>query len=202
MARQSSLAKVVRRVSDQTTLPAPVGGLNALNSLAEMPPIQAIEMVNLFPQQFGVRVRKGWYKHATGLPAQVESLFTYAPVSGTQKLFAVSQSKLYDVTAQGAVGAPLLVGFINSRWQHQMMNNVFGSWLSMVNGFDLPQKYNGTAWSNQAMTPEAGETLDIRNLISVTLSHRRLWYVEKNSGNAWYLDVDAIEGVLDPLRRR
>jgi len=196
MTRQSNLAKRVQRVSTQASMPAPVGGLNALNSLAEMPPIQAIEMINFYPQQYGVRVRKGWKKHATGLPAQVESLFVYAPVVGNQQLFAVSQAKLYNVSANAAVGAPILTGFINNRWQHQMMNNQFGSFLSMVNGFDLPQKYNGTLWTNQTMTPEAGETLDIRNLISVTLSHRRLWYVEKNSGNAWYLDVDAIEGVL------
>jgi hypothetical protein len=196
MARQTSLAKRVQRVSTQQTLPSPVGGLDALHSLAEMAPTNAVEMVNFFPQQFGVRVRKGWYKHATGLPAQVESLFLYSAASGVQQLFAVSQAKLYNVTAQGAVGAPILTGFINNRWQHQMMVNQFGSWLSLVNGFDLPQKYNGTVWTNQTMTPEAGETLNIRDLISVTTSHRRLWYVEKNSGNAWYLDVDAIEGVL------
>jgi len=196
MVRQSNLAKRVQRVSTQQTMASPVGGLNALNSLAEMPPTQAVEMVNLFPQQFGCRVRKGWNKHATGLPGLVESLFTYSSALNTQKLFAIAGTNLYDVSTAGAVGAPLLVGFINNRWQHQMMVNQFGSFLSMVNGFDLPQKYNGATWTNQTMTPEAGETLDIRNLISVTLSHRRLWYVEKNSGNAWYLDIDAIEGVL------
>jgi hypothetical protein len=33
-------------------------------------------------------------------------------------------------------------------------------------------------------------------LINVAHVHRRLWYVEKNTGNAWYLPVDQINGQL------
>jgi hypothetical protein len=89
-----------------------------------------------------------------------------------------------------------LTGLTNGRWQYTQLTNVFGEFLVMVNGADVPQKFDGTTWTDCVLTAAAGETypFDPTTMIHVHLVHRRLWFTEKDSGNAWYLPVDAIEG--------
>ena len=196
MVRRSQFAPINRRVSDATSIPAPVGGLNALDSLAEMQPTQCVNVSNFYPKQYGMQIRRGWRRYATGISGNVETLFNYSAVDGTEKMFGIAEGVLYDVSTAGPVGAPVLTGFANSRWQHRQMTNIFGTFLNMVNGADTPQTFNGTAWADLALVPDTGETLDIKDLIHVTVAHRRFWYVEKDSGNAWYGGIDEVSGAL------
>ena len=92
-------------ISVSTTVTAPIGGLNALNPISNMPETDAIVMRNFFPEPFGCRVRKGYKEHATGLDGAVCSLLTFASSDGTTKLFAVDQSNVFDVTAPGDYSA-------------------------------------------------------------------------------------------------
>ena len=59
------------------SIPAPVGGLNALVSIADMPPTDAIQMDNWVPLVSSVNVRNGYAAHKTGFGAQVKSLMAY-----------------------------------------------------------------------------------------------------------------------------
>jgi hypothetical protein len=92
----------------------------------------------------------------------------------------------------------ILTGLTNARWQYTQMTNIFGEYLAAVNGADIPQKYNGTTWTNLTLTKQAGETyaFDPKKMIHVHLIHRRLWFTEKDTGNAWYLPVNQIEGTV------
>jgi hypothetical protein len=162
-----------------------------------MQPDQAITLTNIFPQKFGAQLRLGWAKHQTLIaPAPIETLMDYSAKTGVETLFAIAGNKLYNVTPQNGVPVQLLTGFTNSRWQHTQMGNVNGNFLVMVNGADIPQKYDGTTWTDCLLTKAAGELapFDPRNLIHVHLVHRRLWFTEKDSGNAWYLPVDQVQG--------
>ena len=97
------MARAVRRLVQQAranvaSLPAPVGGWNARDSLANMAPTDAVQLENYFPGVSNVNLRGGYSKHATGLPDDVETLMTYS--GGTaDKMFAVSDGKIYDVTS-------------------------------------------------------------------------------------------------------
>lgn len=196
MARKSMLAVRQPAVSKLLSLPAPTGGLNARDSLALMQINEAVTLTNLFPLQYGVRVRKGWRYFATGLTGNVETLMVYSALDGTQKMFAAANHCIYDVSVQGAIGAAEAVGFTNNRFQHTNLTNVFGTFIVAVNGTEEPQRYNGTNWSTTTITADAiaFPAFDPKNLIGVANSHRRLWFVEKASGNAWYLPVDVIAG--------
>ena len=70
-----------------STVPAPVGGLNARDSLAAMPPTDAVIMRNFWPQPYGCSVRKGYREHVTGLTTQVDSLAVWNGADGTSKMF-------------------------------------------------------------------------------------------------------------------
>lgn len=131
------------------TLPAPTGGLNARDALAAMPAQDAVTLDNFFPGTTSVDLRSGYENWSTGFPAAVESLLTYnGPTSS--KLFAVSGGNVYDASAKGAVGAALVAGLANSRWQHANMGTPGGQFLIAVNGADYPGVYNGSVWQVMA----------------------------------------------------
>ena len=95
---------VQRAAANVVSLPAPVGGWNARDSLANMAPTDAVTLENYFPSVSNVNLRGGYERYATGLPDDVETLMTYSGAT-TDKLFAISDGEVYDVTAGGAVGA-------------------------------------------------------------------------------------------------
>lgn len=172
--------------------PAPVGGWNARDSLAEMKPHEAVILDNWFPQTSNVRIRRGSAQHATGVGAgAVETLFEYAH-GATRKLLAASGGAIYDATTSGAVGAALGSGFANDRWQH--VN--FAGYSILVNGADTPRKFDGTTLTTTTIT---GSGLTATDLVHVTEFKARLYFVEKDSLNAWYLAVGAIAGSASKL---
>ena len=84
------------------SLPAPIGGWNARDSLANMEPMDAVTLENWFPSVSSVNLRGGYSQFATGISGQVETLMTYSSGS-SNKLFAIANGSIYNVTAGGAV---------------------------------------------------------------------------------------------------
>ena len=105
------------QIAEVVSIPAPVGGLNARDSVADMPPTDALLLDNLFPSPTSVGVRGGSTTWATGLPGPVNTLACFSSAGGTRKLFAASGTGIYDVTASGAVGSAAVSGLTSSFWQ-------------------------------------------------------------------------------------
>jgi len=182
-----------RARANTISIPAPTGGWNARDALANMEPLDAVYMVNVWPTTSDVRLRDGYTQFATGLPAQVETLLVYNGTS-SNKLFAISAGSVYDITSGGAVGAPVVTGLSNSRFQYVNMATAGGNFLVAVNGADTPLLYDGTTWSTTSIT---GVTQ--ANLIHVNLFKNRIWFVEKDSLHVWYLPVNSISGAASQL---
>lgn len=176
------------------SIPSPVGGWNARDSLAAMRETDAVKLENWFPTPFDVMLRLGFDDHATGLPAQAESLMSYNSPT-TKSLFCASSTSFYDVTSAGAVGAAVVTGLTNARWQHVNISTAGGNFLYAVNGSDKPRVYDGATWTavDAASTP-AITGVTTTNLIHVNLFKTRLWFVEKDSLKIWYLPVNSIGG--------
>lgn len=93
-------------------IPAPVGGLNALDAATHLPETDALLLYNVTAAELGVRVRQGWAEWAIGLTGAADTLVrTVMPFQGshkngsTDKLFACTSSGIWDVSSQGAVTA-------------------------------------------------------------------------------------------------
>jgi hypothetical protein len=172
-----------------TSMPSPVGGLNDRESFVEQKPNESVLLENWFPYTSYVGIRKGSQDHVTGLPATIETLVEYAPESGNSKLFAAAGTAIYDVTNSGAVGAAVVSGMSNARWQETMITTPGGSFLIMVNGENAPRVYNGSTWSAMSINHA-----DPTTLIHVCLFKNRLFFVEKNSAEIHYLPVQSIGG--------
>lgn len=178
-----------------SSVPAPVGGLNDKDSIANMPATDALILDNVFCSTTSIGSRNGSSNWVTGITGWVETLATYSTVS-TRKLFAAAGSKVYDVTSAGTVGAAVVTGLTSARFQTTNFQGVDGTqYLVMVNGSDSLLNYNGSAWTSVVGTGTLAITgVTTSNLIHVNVFKNRLWFVEKNTFNVWYLGLNAIAG--------
>lgn len=187
--------KAQRRNFSAVSVSAPVGGWNARDSLAAMGPLDAVTLTNFFPNTTSVNLRYGYTVWSTGLSGIAETLLTYAG-GATQKFFAATNTgRIYNVTTTGAVGAADVTGLTNGRLEYVNMTTAAGSYLRWVNGADLSQIYNGTAW----VIDGAGAPADITGVTSSTLSNihvfkSRMWFIQKSTLKAWYLATGAVGG--------
>lgn len=187
-----------KRVSRTKSIQAPTGGLNARDAIAAMKESEAITMDNWFPTPTSVDVRRGYKSHATGMPAWVETLMPYS-TGASQALFAVSDGKIYDVTAAGAVGSPAVSGLTNSRWQYINMGTAGGFFLLAVNGADKMRIYTGSAWDVDGGGTYTITGVNTQNCVHINNFKNRVWLIEKNSFRAWYLPVSSIAGAANSL---
>lgn len=180
------------------SLPAPVGGWNARDAVANMKETDAVVLDNYFPTASDVMGRKGYANHMTGFSAPVESLLNYTTT--TEKLFACAGTAIYDATAAGAVATAVVTGLTNSRWQHVNITTAGGSYMYAVNGVDKPLLYNGTTWTSiDAVSTPAITGVTTTTLKDVTLHKNRLWFAQDNTLTAWYLPTDSVGGTASPL---
>lgn len=178
------------------SLPAPVGGWNARDSLANMDPLDAYSLVNMFPGTTNVVLRGGSSSWATGMSGQVQTLMTYSGGS-TAQMFAIDSGgkSIYNVTTQGAVGAPVVTGLTNAIWEYANITTSGGNYLVCVNGVDKLELYDGTTWK----AIDSGSTPAITNVATTALNNvvlfkSRLWFIQKNTLKAWYLPTASIAG--------
>lgn len=182
------------------TLPAPLGGLNAYDSIAGMPEMDAITLVNLLPQAYGAYLRRGHQKHATGLGGDVQTVFPFSGSDGIERLYAFANGKMFNITTAGVAPAPSLSGLTNNVWQTSLFANSAGTHGLAFNGSD------DGIWVNVALGIQrlilgdgvanaTWKNVDPKNLIDVTIHQRRVWAVQKDTTYGWYLPVDQVYGI-------
>ena len=256
-----------QRRATATSLAAPIGGWNARDSIAEMSPLDAVTLTNMFPTPSDVQLRYGYSQYSTGITGQVYSLMNYSAPT-TEKLFAVADGVIYDSTNSGAATS-VFTGLANSKFQHINISNTGGHFLVACNGADSTMIYDGSLWFRiattttaqtiisithtgttanlttasahglvtgnrvtitgatandyngtyvitvtgtttftyvMATTPAANASVvgsyttvgitgvDSSTFINVNLFKNRLWFTQKDTLKAWYLDVNSIGG--------
>lgn len=189
-----------RAVIKTASIPSPIGGLNARDSVAAMPITDALILRNWFPFPYALSMRKGWKVYTPNLAAStLPTVSTYSATSGLQKLIAFSGGNIYAVSAPGPAPSALVTGMTNDYWQTVMFSNVAGTFMYAVNGADNPQVYDGVTFTAVTQnSPPVGfqiEGVDPKTFVHVALHQRRLWFVQKDTTTAWYLPVDQIGGV-------
>lgn len=198
--RRAAHSVVRNQTSRVGSIPAPVGGWNVLDSLAQMDPKDAPILTNYWPTPSDVQTRLGYSNWSTGLPGQVNTLVDYSPYTGTGKLFAASVAGIYDCTAGGAVGAAVVTGLTSTYFQTTQFSTPGGAFLYMVNGVDKPRLYDGAIWvAVDAVSVPAITGVTSTNLIHINSFKSRLFFIEKASMKAWYLPVNSIGGAASQL---
>jgi len=189
---RSPQQQIAQIVSQQ----APTGGWNARDALADMKPGEAVLMRNWYARTTDIVIRGGQADHATGITGTTKTLAVYNGASGTNKMFAATDSGIYDSSAAGAVGASVATS-TNGYWQWLNFGDGTTNWLIMVNGTDKPNYYSGAAWTavDGASTP-ALTGLTTTSIIGVAEYNGRLFFIEKDKLKFWYLAAAAAGGAL------
>lgn len=180
---------MARATSQEATLPAPIGGWNARDPMQALKPTEAIVLDNLIPTSGGVTLRGGYTPHATGLGASVQSLMEHSSISGGSSLFGAAGTSVFNVTNEAAVGAAVLTGMGNAQFSHVNFGAAGGNYLVIANGSAAVRHYNGSVWATPTINNVTSADLNY-----VTAHLGRLWFIQKNTLNAWYLDPGAIAG--------
>lgn len=182
-------APVIRTMS----FPAPTRGWIRNENLAKARPAGASILDNFFPHTTGVRIRGGSELYATiGAGTRCAALMPYK-LGSAEKLFAANTTAIYDITTVAdpeASPSAAVSSLTNGDWQHCQFTTSGGTFLVAVNGADDRQLFDGTSW---AVTPAITGVTD-NNLIHVWVFKNRLFFVEEETLNAWYLSTDAVGG--------
>lgn len=200
-------AKLRQAVSQQfqyktydRTIPSPVAGWVTARNLAEPIPRSVITLENWFPERRAIRLRGGTRRKATVHASNpVQSIFSYE-AGAIKVLFAATADSIFDITLPAT---PTTIptaditgqtsGYYSTAPFANASNDVF---LSIFNGTDQRQVYDGSAWSTSpAITGITGDTN------GNTISHgfvfsNRLFLVQKDTMNVWYLPADNIGGAV------
>lgn len=190
-------------------MPPPMGGLNAIAAGSAMPPTDCVRLYNMVPAEQGLRARLGSREWCTGLTGAADNYvrsvhaFTGSSRNGaTNKLFAVTSSGIWDVTSSSdaptqVVEFPVTTG--DSGYGYStVMNAAGGNYLlycDEVNGYHVYSEASGT-WTAVAMgtDPQQVSGVNPGNLVHVHVFKSRVWFVERDTGNAWYLAAGAVYG--------
>ncbi len=176
--------------SDGASIPAPVGGWDAVSALEDMPPDRAPSLDNWFPSTADVRVRRGNASFATGMgTGPVESILIYNGITeAASKMFGAANLNIYDITAGGA-GSSSVSTLTNNRWQYVNFATAGGNFLVTCNGADSVRNFDGSTWTTPTIT-----TLTSSTFINVNVHKQRLWFIIKGSTDAAYLPTNSIAG--------
>ena len=197
MARARAL--VQGAAAKVASIPAPVGGWNARDSIANMEPMDAYQLTNFFPSVSNIALRGGYENWATGISGQVQTLANYS-TGVTNKLFAWAGTSIYDATTQGAVGAAVKTSLSNAKWEYINVTTAGGSYLYAVNGVDAPLLYDNSTWESiTGVSTIAITGVTTTTLSNIALFKNRVWFIQKDTLKAWYLPTSAVGGAAQVL---
>lgn len=215
--RKSRVGTAFPPVHQITTIPASVGGVNALDSLMMMPPQDCIYCFNLMPSEYGQRVRAGYQEWATNMTGAVRTVLPYE--SSTQsfandRLWAVTSEGLYDVT--NSTSTPVLdanatftvtgdgtqAGFgVHAEWTDDSAEHYLfyadaenGIWQYTEN----PDEWSRPVWLQPDPADPDNLTLPfpVADVAFVAVHKQRIWVILKDSTDAWYSPVASVAGTF------
>lgn len=197
----------VRAVHTVKSFPPPVGGLNFAAPINGMAATDAILLDNYICSRFGLTIRRGWAEHAVAIAGgSVRSLLPWTGAdSASDALFAVTDAGVYDVTA--SVTAPVVAHALSGTGGAGKVQSINFSaagqnYLAACSEVDGYFRYSLSAgWGTVASGVGAGQVsgADPADLVQVCSWKNRLWFVERDSANVWYLPVLAVAGVAQKL---
>lgn len=203
-----------RPVIESVNIPAPIGGLNTIAAGSSMPATDCVQLYNMVAAEYGLRSRFGsreWVTGCTGLADnQIRTMlpFTGSAKNGAQdKVFAVTSTGIWDVTASSATPSQVVVFPIQSGDAGKGIChgyvNAAGHWLLYCdeeNGYHTYSEASGT-WTVVALGGGATEIsgVDPAGFAFVMSWKSRLWFVAKDTADVWYLAAGAIYGAATKL---
>lgn len=172
-----------------------------------MPAGDCVLVWNMIAAENGLRSRLGYSEWCTGLTGasddKVRTVISYTgSIPANNRIFSTTSSGIYPCTTPADAPALELAfgtttgnaGYGTFR-QMVTLGGHFGVYCDEVNGYHLYTE-TGATWA--AVVGGSGPTevddVDPGDLVHACVFKRRLWFTERDSTRAWYLDAGAVYG--------
>lgn len=193
------------------------------------PLLGASVLDNMYPAADGPILMRGSSTYATlgAGEAPTRSLFVYN-VGSVDKMFASTDTAIYDITTvlspinmligagddnvlgtedddilgvSSTEGLDVVTGQTGGNWVSIQFATAGGTYLRLVNGADTPLVYDGTDFDTfPALTFASPDEAKSPSTLNFVWAYKqRLFFVENDSLDAWYLPVDQVGGELVKL---
>lgn len=173
-------------------LPPPVGGLNLLVPQTALRPNEALTLSNAIPLPDRISQRPGMAYHITSdFSNIVRALHPYTAVGGTATLWATTSSGIYNVTSSGAAPAAT-VALTEGKTIGAILSTGAQNYLTLVNGADNMQQYDGTTWTGTATV--GGGAINTNTFSYVEVYRQRIYFIVKNTTRLVYLNANSVTG--------
>lgn len=194
------------RIHKYAIFPAPNKGLDVARPLVAQDPLTAVVLDNWWCRKWGPEIRGGYKRWTTNLGGGVRTLMPYRTAPGPagsflKKLFAAcNDENIYDVTSQTAEGvtpaaAQNIPGQANPGRLSYINVSVGGvNYLAVCGAGAGYWTYDHTGgWVDRTalVTGTAGAVDDFDFIMQWK---NRIWFIRNDTGEAWYLPVDSIQG--------
>lgn len=188
-------------------LPAPIGGLNTVAAGLAMPSTDCVRVSNLVSSEDGLRSRLGYREWCTGLTGvTTDAVRTISPFSGSTssdgRLFAATEAGIYEVSASTTTPT-LEIAFptASTNSGYGVSVNVVtsaGHFLLHCDEVDGLFVYTEATSSWEHISQGVGPTqingFNPNRAAFVAVFKGRVWFVERDTSDAWYLPVGQIYG--------
>lgn len=195
------------RTNQYAIFPSPVKGLDFTQALVNQDPGAANILDNFTVRNKGAELRPGYKRWVSNIPGKILTIMIYNPPRGAgglfqAKVFAASDNgNIYDVTTQHneAFVPPVALavpGQINPgvfSWiNFSTLATNFLCIVSAGGGYFTYDHVGGWVNRTAGITgPGAGAAI---NFDFVMAWKNRLWFIENNTTDAWFLPVNSIAG--------
>lgn len=187
--------------SNDWSMPAPVRGWNARDSLAHMQVGDAIALDNWFPSPTAASLREGSVTNAT-LPVgrTIKSLLGLSLPDGSYKRFAGANDGIYDITAGGAIAA-VSSAATTGQWESVQLTvgGVSFLWACAGDGVNKSRAFRSDTSTWVLLDGASVPVLtgpDSTKITNVSLWKYRLILTEKDSLKFWYGPLNSVGGVF------
>lgn len=170
-------------------VPPPIGGLNSLASLMGAPVTDAVLLENFIPYPDRLEVRPGAQSFATGSGKEIDALYVYPGLTGTDLLLATTDSGVFNITAGGAWPAAS-IALTDGKTVGSILSTGASTYLTICNGVDTVKQFDGTTWSAIATFGAVATT----EYSYIETYRQRYYLIRKNSMNLEYLAANSISG--------
>lgn len=227
--RRVAVPPQARSRAREGRIEAPINGWVTNTNLTQPVPRSAYKLDNWFPTLTGIRMRGGSDLFATIGSDPVLSLFPY--VSGSlRKLFAADVNQIFDVTSPTTDDMLNEIEWVTGDYLSWLSEDIMawcgmtvavggqtggyystvqfgtsgGEFLVAVNGEDDQQLFDGAAWStiNSGSSPISITGVDTEDLSAVWSYRSRIYYVQKDTKDIWYLPLDSVGGAATKFTLR
>lgn len=209
LAPPTSFRTPKQQTTQVTVFPAPLQGMDARIPLAAESMDHCIWAINMVPTEYSMRVRNGTRQWTTsGLGT--DEIRTMMPFIGDtmegnlDKLFVTTPNGIYDCTTEAAAATQKLAfttttgdaGYGVYTQYVDEAGDTLMFYADRENGLFVYDPDADTWAQATGITAATGSvgTIDITNIVFVTVHKLRIWLIEKDAQKAWYLGIRATTG--------